>query len=135
MLFVIDTSGSMCVTTAVEGRLSLRGDRIKDMSRLLAAGVSFRFSIHNTHTHTYRILIYSTKGSAATLLSIVDVHAASKFVRLLASITLLSDQDNFDSGTNRASTPPRPAPVLSIHGFSSARLYVRSLLAGGVRSV
>lgn len=40
VLFVIDTSGSMCVTTAVEGKLSLRGDRTKDMSRLLAAGVS-----------------------------------------------------------------------------------------------
>lgn len=40
MLFVIDTSGSMCVTTAVEGRLTLRGDRTKDMSRLLASGVS-----------------------------------------------------------------------------------------------
>ncbi|CAM9807916.1 unnamed protein product, partial [Laminaria digitata] len=38
VLFVIDTSGSMCVTTAVEGRLTLRGDRTKDMSRLLASG-------------------------------------------------------------------------------------------------
>ncbi|CAN0361531.1 unnamed protein product, partial [Ectocarpus sp. 12 AP-2014] len=37
VLFVIDTSGSMCVTTAVEGRLALRGDRTKDMSRLLTA--------------------------------------------------------------------------------------------------
>ncbi|CAB1097962.1 unnamed protein product [Ectocarpus sp. CCAP 1310/34] len=37
VLFVIDTSGSMCVTTAVEGHLALRGDRTKDMSRLLTA--------------------------------------------------------------------------------------------------
>eukprot|EP00752_Nemacystus_decipiens_P004090 g3743.t1 len=37
VLFVIDTSGSMCVTTAVEGRLTLRGDRTKDLSHLLTA--------------------------------------------------------------------------------------------------
>lgn len=30
----------MCVTTAVEGRLSLRGDRTKDLGRLLTAEVS-----------------------------------------------------------------------------------------------
>lgn len=29
----------MCVTTAVEGRLALRGDRTKDMSRLLTREV------------------------------------------------------------------------------------------------
>lgn len=30
----------MCVTTAVEGRLTLRGDRTKDLSHLLTAEVS-----------------------------------------------------------------------------------------------
>lgn len=33
-------SGSMCVTTAVEGRLALRGDRTKDLNHLLTAEVS-----------------------------------------------------------------------------------------------
>lgn len=42
VLFVVDTSGSMCVTTAVPGRISLRGDRTKDLARLLSAGVSWR---------------------------------------------------------------------------------------------
>lgn len=43
VLFVIDTSGSMCVTTAVDGRLTLRGDRTKDMRRLLEEGVKETF--------------------------------------------------------------------------------------------
>lgn len=43
VLFVIDTSGSMCVTTAVDGRLTLRGDRTKDMRRLLEEGVRAKF--------------------------------------------------------------------------------------------
>lgn len=45
MLFVIDTSGSMCVTTAIEGKLALRGDRTKDMNRLLGVGVSSPISL------------------------------------------------------------------------------------------
>ena len=42
-------SGSMCVTTAVEGRLTLRGDRTKDLNHLLTAEVGGLFFAGQAH--------------------------------------------------------------------------------------
>ena len=43
-------SGSMCVTTAVDGSFTLRGDRTKDLSHLLTAEVSQESRERETRT-------------------------------------------------------------------------------------
>lgn len=49
----------MCVTTAVEGRLALRGDRTKDLGSLLTYGVSF--------LHERRLLVVLMKKRGVLL--------------------------------------------------------------------
>eukprot|EP00904_Undaria_pinnatifida_P010400 jgi/Undpi1/6490/HiC_scaffold_20.g08969.m1 len=98
VLFVIDTSGSMCVTTAVEGKLSLRGDRTKDMSRLLASGDDrSQFMPGQKRGMTYVSRLQSMQAAIDAQLQAMAKDTPSRLAGLVtfnAEVSLIGDGSN-----------------------------------------
>lgn len=95
VVFCVDVSGSMCVTTAVQGKMSLRGDHVRDLARMRAAGDSSdQYLPGEARGVTYVSRLQSVQAAISSQIEIIKAATPKRRVALVAfsgEVTMYGD--------------------------------------------